>query len=155
MKLEDLKFETETCGRCGGTGHYSYNQISGTRCFGCEGKKVRLTKRGEAAKKFADELRETLITDVKVGERIYWGQGGRCTVTAFDEPRLIATTTNQDGKKTDHFTITVHGRKGFFANFSTDTKVRKGWTEDMVAEVMAYQENLTKAGKPRKRPLKK
>lgn len=25
------------CGRCGGDGHYSYNQITGTRCFGCGG----------------------------------------------------------------------------------------------------------------------
>lgn len=25
------------CGRCGGSGNYSYNQISGTRCFGCDG----------------------------------------------------------------------------------------------------------------------
>lgn len=27
----------ERCGRCGGTGHYSYNPIHGTRCFGCSG----------------------------------------------------------------------------------------------------------------------
>jgi hypothetical protein len=25
------------CSRCGGGGHYSYNQITGTRCFGCDG----------------------------------------------------------------------------------------------------------------------
>ena len=25
------------CPRCGGSGHYSYNQIDGTRCFGCNG----------------------------------------------------------------------------------------------------------------------
>ncbi len=25
------------CGRCGGCGNYSFNQISGTRCFGCGG----------------------------------------------------------------------------------------------------------------------
>jgi len=27
----------KACGRCGGDGHYSYNQITGTRCFGCDG----------------------------------------------------------------------------------------------------------------------
>lgn len=28
---------TPVCGRCGGSGHYSYNQISGTVCFSCNG----------------------------------------------------------------------------------------------------------------------
>lgn len=28
---------TETCGRCNGTGHYSYNQTHGTMCYGCMG----------------------------------------------------------------------------------------------------------------------
>ena len=27
-----------TCERCHGTGQYSYNQITGSRCFGCEGR---------------------------------------------------------------------------------------------------------------------
>lgn len=26
-----------TCSRCGGSGHYSYNQMDGTRCYGCMG----------------------------------------------------------------------------------------------------------------------
>ena len=28
----------ETCSRCGGSGHYSFNPIDGTRCFKCAGK---------------------------------------------------------------------------------------------------------------------
>lgn len=28
---------TPACGRCGGSGNYSYNQMDGTRCFGCAG----------------------------------------------------------------------------------------------------------------------
>ena len=28
---------TPACARCGGSGSYSYNQISGSRCFGCNG----------------------------------------------------------------------------------------------------------------------
>lgn len=27
----------QECSRCGGCGHYSYNQITGTVCFGCDG----------------------------------------------------------------------------------------------------------------------
>lgn len=34
------------CNRCGGSGHYSYNQISGTTCFKCAGRgQVAPTKR--------------------------------------------------------------------------------------------------------------
>lgn len=40
---------TKPCGRCGGTGHYSYNQIDGTMCYGCGGKGVVIDKK--AAKK--------------------------------------------------------------------------------------------------------
>jgi hypothetical protein len=41
----------ETCGRCGGSGHYAYNQIDGTKCYGCNGTKKklpRLTKKKKA-----------------------------------------------------------------------------------------------------------
>lgn len=34
----------ETCGRCGGTGRYSYNTMDGDRCFGCSGSKRRLVR---------------------------------------------------------------------------------------------------------------
>jgi len=36
MRLAHLGY-TVTCGRCGGSGQYSYNQISGSVCFGCNG----------------------------------------------------------------------------------------------------------------------
>lgn len=28
---------TPRCNRCGGSGHYSFNQVDGTRCYGCNG----------------------------------------------------------------------------------------------------------------------
>lgn len=33
-----------TCPRCGGSGHYSYNQVDGTRCYGCNGSGVSIQK---------------------------------------------------------------------------------------------------------------
>lgn len=30
------------CPRCGGSGHYSYNQMDGTRCYGCNGTGVKM-----------------------------------------------------------------------------------------------------------------
>lgn len=33
---------TVPCSRCGGTGHYSFNQMDGTRCFKCRGSRVNV-----------------------------------------------------------------------------------------------------------------
>ena len=32
------------CSRCGGSGHYSYNQIDGTKCYGCNGSGVAIQR---------------------------------------------------------------------------------------------------------------
>jgi len=45
-----IQYETKTCGRCGGSGEYSYNQINGTRCFGCGGSGKSLSVNGKKAK---------------------------------------------------------------------------------------------------------
>ena len=31
-----------TCPRCGGSGHYSYNSLDGTRCYGCGGSGISI-----------------------------------------------------------------------------------------------------------------
>lgn len=41
---------TEPCTRCGGNGHYLYNQVDGTRCYGCQGRKVAMVKFTKANK---------------------------------------------------------------------------------------------------------
>lgn len=35
---------TKVCGRCGGSGEFSYNPMDGTMCFGCRGSKTVLVK---------------------------------------------------------------------------------------------------------------
>src|SRR5581483_11115026 len=61
-------FETKSCGRCGGSGHYSYCQMHGTVCFQCGGSGVQLTKRGEVAQRFYNELLTKPARDFKVGD---------------------------------------------------------------------------------------
>ncbi|RUX08042.1 MAG: hypothetical protein E5V51_00280 [Mesorhizobium sp.] len=36
------KIALATCGRCGGCGRYSYNQMDGDKCYGCNGQGKRL-----------------------------------------------------------------------------------------------------------------
>lgn len=40
--VKEGKIALLTCGRCGGTGNYSYNQMDGTRCYGCGGSGKKL-----------------------------------------------------------------------------------------------------------------
>lgn len=35
----------ELCPRCGGSGHYSYNQMDGTKCYGCYGRGINTVER--------------------------------------------------------------------------------------------------------------
>lgn len=37
--VEGVEHVMEACGRCGGSGKYSFNLIDGDRCYGCEGRK--------------------------------------------------------------------------------------------------------------------
>lgn len=51
------------CGRCGGTGEYSYCQMYGTTCFGCMGKR-------EAAPKLTEALLAKVTEQVAAGELV-------------------------------------------------------------------------------------
>jgi hypothetical protein len=66
------KLERKTCGRCGGTGHYSYCQRWGTTCFGCGGQKEVLTKRGAAANEYLVRLRSKPAGELIPGDVVLW-----------------------------------------------------------------------------------
>ncbi len=79
-----LHYDMETCGRCGGTGHYSYNQIDGTVCYGCNGTKRRLTraaKKAQAAvEAFKKERFSIAVEAVRIGDRIVYDHTARTVV---------------------------------------------------------------------------
>jgi hypothetical protein len=81
-----LTYATETCGRCGGSGHYSYNQITGTTCFGCKGRKTRLTKAGAKAQAavlaFITAHFSVKVRDLQPGDRIRVDGYARTIVSA-------------------------------------------------------------------------
>ncbi len=49
------------CGRCGGSGHYSFNLMHGTTCFGCSGS-------GKVATKLSEKLLATVTVQIANGE---------------------------------------------------------------------------------------
>lgn len=74
---------TDVCGRCGGSGQYSYNQIDGSRCFGCGGAGKVLAKitattveaalariaNGELAGYFAENIARR---EIKAADKALW-----------------------------------------------------------------------------------
>lgn len=65
-------FEKAPCGRCGGSGRYSWNAMHGDTCYGCGGKGYKLTKAGaEAYAAFLAIARPTLaLADLRPGMKL-------------------------------------------------------------------------------------
>lgn len=101
VATEARKFETTTCGRCGGSGHYSYCPSHGTTCFGCGGSGVRYTKRGFAAKQFYEALCEVEARDLIVGQSIRQGSVtmGGTPFSKFAKINSIRVLTSEDEAK--------------------------------------------------------
>ena len=158
-------FEHKTCNRCGGCGEYSYNAFSGTRCFGCSGSGYQLTARGRAAQLYLNNLRKIAVEDFKVGDLILC-EG--FSAGSYSEPSrwyTVTAVTFLKGREAGHISNpdddcvridAEHDGKGFSINgFVGQTRCRKGFTgaekTAQRAEALAYQDTLTKQGKPKAR----
>jgi hypothetical protein len=71
-KTNQHGFPIQTCTRCHGSGHHSYNQIHGTMCYGCGGGGVQIVKKAKPAwiafVANAKSLKEIVARDLKVGQ---------------------------------------------------------------------------------------
>lgn len=157
------KFEFEVCSRCGGSGHYSYNQINGSTCFGCAGAGYRLTRRGRLANQHMRELLSVTIDQLKVGDVIQCEDLNRRYYAPVVE--IVHDTESTSSSLRDGVMVpnppfvrvtTQHARYGRFGVIGQGShKVRKQWTreetEAALAQALAYQSTLTKSGHERKR----
>jgi len=95
MKTTDL-FETATCGRCAGSGHYSFNMMHGTVCYGCGGSGIKLTKKGAAAKAaWVAAYRKTVrISEIVAGDKVMIADARRgktvCMTVTLSAPYVQA-----------------------------------------------------------------
>lgn len=145
-----LLFESEPCGRCGGSGRYSFNMTHGSRCYGCGGSGERLTKRGAVAQQFFRDLLTVETTELKVGDRVVElvptmsgavGNRGAEVVSIELAPEGEPGTT----VKTSSMTHLVGRSSKWRLIPSKEERARK------VEEALAFQATLTKAGTVRKR----
>lgn len=148
--MDTISYEKETCCRCGGTGQYSYNQVDGSRCYGCGGTGQRLTKRGKAAKAFADTLLNIRIDQVQIGQRVtHTCMGRRTTITVKSIEQTESGGAFVNGEWKSLRVTYLRGDTHEIAGGGI--MVRAVPTAEQAARIMAYQANLTKSGKPRAR----
>lgn len=145
-------FENVVCGRCGGTGHYSFNMMDGTRCYGCGGRGWKLTKRGAAAHaKFMASLKVP-AKDLKLGDRVMEfidvlsNRQGWFTVHAID------VSERGKVKVALHMSHDKYGKShSITATYGADQLLRKAWSPadkaPKLADAYAYQAKLGKTGK--------
>ena len=142
------KFETESCGRCGGSGSYSYCSMHGSTCFGCGGSGRKLSKRGAAARAFYFGSLNRVATEIKVGEQV-WSSGpslNSCNVWNFVVG--VEADTLNPGRVT--LRLERKGREHSLGVFETSElpvcRDQAHLTEAMAA-ALAYQSTLNKLGK--------
>jgi hypothetical protein len=139
-------FETEHCGRCGGSGHYSYCQMHGTTCFGCAGSGRRLTKRGKAAQAWLVAQQTKPASEVQVGDRVwerdyFRGRVGWFRVTAVEGDTVHLMYTDKGDSTKEVHEMSVQGGN------CRVRPVDKFWVLWQQAVALCYQASLTKAGK--------
>jgi hypothetical protein len=147
-------FETEPCTRCGGTGCHSFNGEH-DRCYKCNGENGcrALTKRGKAAKEYYLSKFKVPASEVKVGQAIRTDRIKKLTAI---EVKTVPSGARymKDGIWHDvGDQVRITGAKTAI-QVAPDTLVRILPTaeenENAIADALAYQATLTKAGTPRK-----
>lgn len=58
-----IRYATQPCSRCDGSGRYSWNAVDGDRCYGCSGRGVSLTKAAAKSRTMV-EARRALVTAI-------------------------------------------------------------------------------------------
>lgn len=145
-------FEHQTCARCYGCGKFSYNQIDGDTCYGCNGSGYQLTARGKAAQQYLNGLRKIAIEQVKAGDLIRYDGIAKSvfsTVTAVDAFPACQTFVNETGMAyriiCGEGTLTAREGELVIKGFTAAEK------QAQREQALAYQDTLTKQGKPKAR----
>jgi len=153
------KLETQTCGRCAGSGRFSYCAQYGNRCFRCGGSGVVYTKRGAAARAHLEALRSKLARDLVVGDVILsegftagsFSQAPKwCKVLSVEASAVSLPSVGFDAGRTLVVTCDV-----LRWELPATTVVRVRQTREAMlatlAQALEFQATLTMQGKPRVR----
>lgn len=108
----EINFPTTECGRCGGSGHYSFNTIDGSRCYGCNGTGKALLNRkvAEVYEDYRMTIRrgkEAQAQHLNVGDTVVSTLSSRTgggatweTVASIEDTREPCGWKTEDGVRT-------------------------------------------------------
>ena len=157
-------FESEICSRCGGTGHFSYNQLTGTRCFKCNGNQKSFTKRGLAAALYLKSLRTVKASELKIGDLIriddlMRGKAWFAKITSIKDTHSSKSLQSDGTWLTNRMlaieTETKNSLQMNGVTCSPDSDIVKGFSaeekKEHIEKALDFQTGLTKSGTPRKR----
>jgi hypothetical protein len=104
------------CPRCGGSGHYSYNQMDGTRCYGCGG------------------------SGIKVMEVRWYTDAQRASMDKAAEKRAAERVAKQEARRVKFAARNAFGfgEKGYITLIWGDNEEIKKWREDLPEHTVWY-----------------
>ena len=142
-------FQSDACGRCGGTGRYSYNSMHGTMCYGCSGKGTKLTKAGRAAYDFYIASVSKPAREVVVGNKI-WETLVLGAMIGQGWCRVVEASVEENG---NILLASNHSKLGrCLFGYAPDALVQVAPTVEerdvKLAAALAFQATLGKSGKP-------
>lgn len=145
-----LRFERETCSRCHGCGEHSYCEMYGRTCFKCAGSGQMLTKRATVARLWMNSQNLITARDVTLGMRI---KAFGMTITVRSIKSADRGSSLRDGimvKNSDGLEIRGQSH-GLVCDLDTEVQVIRSREDqiELLTRAIAYQNSLTKAGKPR------
>lgn len=139
-------FESQACGRCGGTGRYSIGA-----CFGCAGRGVRLTKRGAAAQRFYNALKLKPVSMIRVGDSVLSEGFSAGSYSQPDRWIVIQSITQVAGGRLNLDGMTKEGFRTGWRDYSPESFLRVARSQEQVESdkraALEYQAMLGKNGK--------
>ena len=156
----NTQFESKECSRCGGSGHFSFNLMHGTMCYGCHGTGVQYTKRGLAAKEYFRNLMMVPVEELQVGQAIQMFIHDKffkpITLLELDEEYNLFKK-GLSGYSVGHekdmlYYVQVQGGSGRSVYPGTKFRIYQTDEEKKIKfqEALRYQETLGVNGKPKK-----
>lgn len=147
-------FETKTCSRCGGSGKYSWNAMTGYTCFGCRGSGEQLTKRGQAAQQYFKDLRSAKLHELVPGDMVTLDIG--LMEARWQDCKFVRCDAAQEDRGCGRFLpdgsvewlasyvfLTPSGKEYSISNDGSYVVLRKP-TIAMRDEALAFQSKVTK-----------
>jgi hypothetical protein len=104
------------CPRCGGSGHYSYNQMDGTRCYGCNG------------------------SGIAIKEVRWYTDNQRAAMDRAAEKRAAAKQLKQEERRVKFAARNAFGfgEKGYITLIWGDNEEIKNWRDTLPAYSVLY-----------------